>query len=100
MSIGDLEWPLTGKRELGRREEEVVKKGDTDIGHQALHTPTERVPDFQAVLERPIALAPGLSDHGVSRSRQLGAKAQEEVLYGDLDEVADPRRVEGDKTFV
>src|SRR5216683_7538869 len=26
----DLEWTLTGERELGRREEGVVKKGDTD----------------------------------------------------------------------
>src|SRR5262249_48390040 len=54
--IGDLEWPLTGERELGRREEVVVQKGDTHIGHKALDTHTDRVPDFQTVLERPIAL--------------------------------------------
>jgi hypothetical protein len=77
-----------------------VHKGDTDIGHKALHTPTDWVPNFQAVLERPVALAPGLSDHGVPRPCQLGADAQEGVLHGDLEEVADPSRVQGDKPLV
>src|SRR6185436_4414335 len=85
---------------LGRREEEVVQKGDTDIGHKALHTPTDRVPDFHAVLERPVALALGLSNQGVSRPCQLGAEAEEEVLHGYLEEVADPSRIQGDKTLV
>src|SRR5919108_4225696 len=98
--IGDFERILTGERELGRREEVVVHKGAPDVGHQALDPKPERVPDFQAVLERPEALAPGLADRDGPRPGQLGADAQEEVPHRDLEEVADPRRVQGDNTLV
>src|SRR5262245_52435453 len=70
--IGDFERPPTGERELGRREEVGVHKGDPDVGHHVLDTKPERVPDFQAVLERPVALAPGLSDWYGPRPGQLG----------------------------
>src|SRR5262245_34728769 len=71
--IGDLEWTLTGQRELGRREEVVVNKGDPDVGLKALHTQPERVPNFQAVLERPVVRARGQS--GIPRHPQPGAGA-------------------------
>src|SRR5215475_3833948 len=85
---------------LSRREEVVVYKGDTDIGHKALDMKTDRVPDFQAVLEGPETLAPRLSDQGIPCTCQPGAETQEEVLYRDLEEVADPSSVQGDKTLI
>ena len=99
--IGDLKWTLTGQRELGRREEVIVDKGDPDVGHKVLHMQTQRVPNFQAVLERPVvcARAPRLSDRGIPRPHQFGADAQEEVLQLKLEEVADPSCVQKDKIF-
>src|SRR6476660_3893491 len=99
--IGDLEWTLTGQRELGRREEVIVNKGDPDIGHKALHIQTERVPNFQAVLKRSVVRirAPGLSYRGIPRRRQPGADAQDKVLHLELEEVADPSSVQEDKIF-
>src|SRR5919108_6272563 len=44
--IGDFEWTLAGERELGRREEVVVHKGDPDVGYQALDPKPDRVPAF------------------------------------------------------
>src|SRR4029079_8119219 len=49
--IGDLEWTLTWEREFGRWEEVIVNEGDSEV---RLQIKTERVPNFQAVLERPV----------------------------------------------
>jgi hypothetical protein len=69
--MGDFERKLAGERELGRWEEVVVYKGDPDVGDQALDPKPDGVPDFQAFLERPIALAL------VPRPYQLRAGAQD-----------------------
>jgi len=99
--IGDLEWTLTWEGEFGRWEEVIVNKGNPDIGHETLHIQTERMPNFQAVLECPIVRvrAPGRSYRSISCRGQPGADAQDEILQLELEEVADPSRVEEDKTF-
>jgi hypothetical protein len=93
--IGDLEWVLTGQRELGGREKVIVNKGNPDVGHKALHIQTERMPNFQAVLERPEvgSRVPRLSYRGIPRRRQPRAKTYQVVLHLELEEVADPSRV-------
>jgi len=97
--IGYLEWTFTRQRKLGRREEVVVNEGDPDVRQKTLHIKTERVPNFQAVLQRPVVRISGPADRSISRCREPGADAQQEVLHMEFEEVADPGRVEEDKIF-